>query len=155
MAKRGRSGDVVDAPASASLPGSSSTHEDAARRELSAAGWIVRDGRNYGANFALYEPSDQPTHAALCALVRAAPLEPPLTWVQLQSHVRLCHQVSKGLLLCEVGARPPTELEAPSEGEQPRALPLQGSPPPPPPPPEVQMLRIASWFPGRAHGELS
>ena len=70
----------------------------ALRRE----GWRVRTGIKFGADFALYSPTERPGHAELCALVSSSLLETPRTWLALQRHVRLCHQVSKGIVLCSV-----------------------------------------------------
>ncbi|KAL1527475.1 hypothetical protein AB1Y20_016140 [Prymnesium parvum] len=73
----------------------------AAYRSLRAAGWVVRTGVPYGTDFALYEPAAEPSAHALLGAIVAEALEPgERTWCWLQLHARLCHAVSKGLLLC-------------------------------------------------------
>jgi len=120
-------------------------YECAAYYELRTAGWMVRNGLNFGADFALYEPTDKPGHAVYCALVCAIDLEPAVSWVRLQSHVRLCHQVARGLLLCEVSSRSPRSNNMAVSPTSPQGLSQL----------DVQLLRVASWFPGRSHAELS
>mmetsp|Transcript_52981 Transcript_52981/g.121674 ORF Transcript_52981/g.121674 Transcript_52981/m.121674 type:complete len:184 (-) Transcript_52981:185-736(-) len=118
-------------------------YECAAYHELRAVGWMVRNGLNFGADFALYEPTDKAGHAVHCALVNAIDLEPALSWVRLQSHVRLCHQVARGLLVCEVSANAPkSDTETPVCPHGLSQL-------------DVRLLRVSSWFPGRSHAELS
>lgn len=113
-------------------------YELAAYTQLRDSGWIVRSGLKFGADFALYAPAATHAHAALCASVSVAGVDPPHDWRWLQRHVRLCSQVAKGFALCEVehggGA-----LDGPA------CLPRMA----------VRLLRVASWMPGKAHAALS
>lgn len=73
-------------------------HRYAVYRALRTAGWVVRTGVKYGADFTLYEPAlVQTSHALFCALVASTSESAEQSWCWLQQHVRLCHGVSKGL----------------------------------------------------------
>ena len=79
-------------------------------RALRTAGWNVRTGVKYGANFTLYAPSGTPTsHALLSALVASAVDPAERSWCWLQQHVRLCHGVAKGATL--TSGRPAARTE--------------------------------------------
>ena len=110
-------------------------HELAAYVHLRAAGWLVRPGSHFGADFVLYEPAAAHAHAPLCALVTAPGVDPPLTWRTLQMHTRLSAQVAKGLVLCEV-----------VEGEGGGCSIARYA---------VRAQRVGRWLPGKAHGELT
>ena len=77
----------------------------AAYRELRAAGWRIRDGVKFGADFALYHPSCSPTAHATHSVLVVSPTSHARDWLWLQGYVRLCQQVSKELLICSVAER--------------------------------------------------
>ena len=115
----------------------------AAYRALRRAGWLVRCGLKYGADYALYA-AEGGKHAVFCALVQAPALgdEPP-SWIAMQQHTRVCGQVSKGLLLCAVGV----EGGVLSAEELQSAACLERL--------EVQMLTLSPWWAAKEHGTLS
>lgn len=116
----------------------------AAYTALRAAGWHIRDGIKFGFDFALYDASAPSSrHAPLGALVLTRGDEGERSWLWLQRHVRVCHSVGKGLLLCSVEA----PSERPSEEDRNAAA--------VPPRLEVRTMRVDGWDPGRAHASLS
>eukprot|EP00316_Scyphosphaera_apsteinii_P005989 CAMPEP_0119327052 /NCGR_PEP_ID=MMETSP1333-20130426/69825_1 /TAXON_ID=418940 /ORGANISM="Scyphosphaera apsteinii, Strain RCC1455" /LENGTH=277 /DNA_ID=CAMNT_0007335529 /DNA_START=1 /DNA_END=834 /DNA_ORIENTATION=+ len=124
-------------------------YEYAAYCALRTAGWVVRSGVTFGADFSLYAPTaERKAHAMLCALVAVPSLDPQRNWCWLQQHVRLCHHVAKGLLLCEVA----TSDTQQQHGEcnlaelSGRACLARL---------DVRMLRVATWSPAKAHAASS
>lgn len=117
----------------------------AAYRSLRLAGWNIRDGVKFGVDFTLYEPEGGPrAHATHSVLVMTPGAEGERTWLWLQRHVRLCHQVGKELLLCTVEA-----LDAALEADGGESVALDK--------PtcvealEVRTLHVGSWGAGREH----
>eukprot|EP00967_Tisochrysis_lutea_P139722 scaffold254190_cov35-Tisochrysis_lutea.AAC.1 len=85
----------------------------AAYDHLLVNGWLVRSGLSFGADFSLYRPGPRVDHASHLVLVQAAG-EVPRSWVFLQGHIRLCQQVAKRLVMCDVAWG--EESSAPASG---------------------------------------
>ena len=108
----------------------------------------MKYGLKYGFDFALYDAaSANSKHAPLGVLVLTARAEGERSWLWLQRHVRVCHTVGKGLLLCTVGPPAVCSVDATSvDGDSYVGV---------PPPLDVSTMRVDGWDPGREHALLS
>mmetsp|Transcript_19960 Transcript_19960/g.40671 ORF Transcript_19960/g.40671 Transcript_19960/m.40671 type:complete len:234 (+) Transcript_19960:116-817(+) len=122
-------------------------HNLAAFRALRQAGWRVRCGLKYGADFALYAAEGR-KHATFCALVHVPALgDQPGSWLAIQQHSRVCGQVSKGLLLCTVESTLEESESEPAAGECSSSACLGRM--------HVQTLTLSPWWAAKEHGTLS
>ena len=116
----------------------------AAYGALRKAGWHIRNGIKFGADFTLYAPRAGPCAHALHSVIVVSPAAVgQRNWLWLQRHVRLCHTVGKGLLLCSVNFN--RMAQDGISTNTPRCLNDL----------KVQTVRIGSWGAGREHGVLS
>ena len=115
-------------------------YEAAAYCVLRDSGWLALGGLAFGADFALYTPSSKAAHAELCAVVHVPQVDAPQSWIWLQRHARLCQQVAKGLMLCEVTVSGEATRGADADSSTPAFLADLA----------VSIVRVQCWSPCKA-----